>query len=151
CDVGGHLELGRFGWKARVPTLADFVRDALGGELGLTSADDGRGFALALDTDAHPDPEIDDDAVGDLAFFLANLAPPPRTGSLAPDVLLGELLFERIGCAKCHVPELDGAAGPVPLYSDLLLHDVWPASFRGMSETDAGPGVYRTPPLWGLR
>jgi CxxC motif-containing protein (DUF1111 family) len=149
--VDGLAELGRFGWKAQVPTLADFVRDALGGELGLTTSDDRRGFALTGDADAHPDPEISDDEVNDLAFFLANLAPPKRTGSLEPDVLRGEVLFERVGCARCHVPELPGASGPVPLYSDLLLHDVWPDDFRGMSEPDAGPGVFRTPPLWGIR
>jgi CxxC motif-containing protein (DUF1111 family) len=150
-EVAGRMELGRFGWKAQVPTLADFVRDALGGELGLTTRDDGRGFALAADADAHPEPEITDDETLDLAFFLSNLAPPPRAGSLAPEVLLGELLFERTGCARCHVPALESALGPVPLFSDLLLHDVWPDGFRGMSEPDAGPGVFRTPPLWGVR
>ncbi len=149
--IGGSFEVGRFGWKAQVPHLADFVRDALGGELGLTSADDGRGFALTSDADAHADPEVDRATVGDMAFFLAYLAAPRRTGSLEPEVLTGELLFERVGCTRCHVPELPGAIGPVPLYSDLLLHDVWPPSFRGMSEPGAGPGVFRTPPLWGIR
>jgi CxxC motif-containing protein (DUF1111 family) len=149
--VDGRAELGRFGWKAQVPRLADFARDALGGELGLTSPDDGRGFALTSDADPSRDPEIDEPAVADLAFFLQNLAAPRRTGSLDPEVLRGELLFERVGCARCHVPELPGADGPVPLYSDLLLHDVWPADFRGMSEPGAGPGVFRTPPLWGIR
>lgn len=149
--VGLGTEIGRFGWKAQVPRLADFVRDALGGELGLTTSDDGRGFALALDGDDRPDPEIAPEAVADMAFFLTHLPAPQRTGSLEPEVLLGELVFERVGCVKCHVPELRGASGPVPLYSDLLLHDVWPESFRGMSEPGAGPGVYRTPPLWGIR
>jgi CxxC motif-containing protein (DUF1111 family) len=72
-------------------------------------------------------------------------------GSLEPEVLAGELLFERIGCAQCHVPELPGASGPVLLYSDLLLHDVHAATFRGMAEPGASAGQYRTPPLWGVR
>jgi CxxC motif-containing protein (DUF1111 family) len=149
--IDGRIEIGRFGWKAQVPTLADFVRDALGGELGLTTTDDGRGFALVSDADTYPDAELDDAEVDELAFFLANLAPPKRTGSLDPEVLRGEVLFERVGCARCHVPELPGADGPVALYSDLLLHDVWPDDFRGMSEQNAGPGAFRTPPLWGIR
>jgi CxxC motif-containing protein (DUF1111 family) len=149
--IDGKPELGRFGWKAQVPHLADFVRDALGGELGLTSADDGRGFALTLDADLHPDPEVEDAAVADMAYFLGLLGAPRRRGSLDPQVLRGELLFSQIGCARCHVPELPGRDGPVPLFSDLLLHDVWPATFRGMSEAGAGPGVFRTPPLWGIR
>ena len=147
----GALEVGRFGWKAQVPRLEDFVRAALGSELGLTSPEDGRGFAHASDADDHADPEIGEVSVGYLAFFMANLAAPRRTGSLEPEVLHGELLFERIGCARCHVPELAGLRGPVPLYSDLLLHQVWPPDTRGMSEPGAGPGVYRTPPRWGAR
>jgi hypothetical protein len=148
--IDGKSELGRFGWKAQVPRLADFARDALGGELGLTTRDDRRGFALAADGDAHLDPELDDAAVADLTAFLASLPAPARHGALDPEVLLGELVFERVGCVKCHVPALPGVDGPVALYSDLLLHDVWPASFRGMSEPGAGSGVYRTPPLWGV-
>jgi CxxC motif-containing protein (DUF1111 family) len=149
--IDGSSEIGRFGWKAQVPHLADFVRDALGGELGMTSTDDGRCFALTSDGDASPDPEVNDLSLDYMGFFLSNLAAPRRTGSLEPQVLAGELLFERVGCARCHVPELPGANGSVPLYSDLLLHDVWPPLFRGMSEFGAGPGVYRTPPLWGIR
>jgi CxxC motif-containing protein (DUF1111 family) len=149
--IGGATEIGRFGWKAQIPRLADFVRDALGNELGLTTPDDGRGFALLADGDGRADPEVDAAAVDDMAFFLAELAPPARVGSLAPEVLAGERLFARVGCARCHVPELDGPDGPVPLYSDLLLHDVWPQAFRGMSEPGAGPGSFRTPPLWGVR
>ena len=148
---GGTVEIGRFGWKAQIPSLADFVRDALGGELGLTSPDDGRGFALPSDGDAHADPEIAEVDVGYIAFFLSKLPAPPRVGSLDPEVLRGELLFSQVGCAKCHVPELQGEDGPVPLFSDLLLHRVWPDAFRGMSEPGAPSGVYRTPPLWGIR
>ena len=39
----------------------------------------------------------------------------------------------------------------VALYSDLLLHDIHDVDFRGTAEADAGVGLYRTPPLWGLR
>ena len=40
---------------------------------------------------------------------------------------VGGRLFSQIGCAKCHVPALDGRNGEVTLYSDLLLHDMGPA------------------------
>ena len=39
----------------------------------------------------------------------------------------------------------------MPLYSNLLLHNVMPAGFRGMAEPGAGVGLYRTPPLWGVK
>ncbi len=148
-DAGGSLEVGRFGWRAQVPRVTDFVRDAMAGECGITTPDDGRGFALVADADAVPDPELTVEQVDDLAFFLSNLAPPARGGSQSALVVQGEQLFETIGCATCHIPTLQGAQGPVNLFSDLLLHDVSPAGFRGMAEAGAPVGFYRTPPLWG--
>jgi CxxC motif-containing protein (DUF1111 family) len=38
---------------------------------------------------------------------------------------------------------------PVPLYSDLLLHDV--GTGDGIEQADAKPTEIRTPALWGLR
>ena len=149
--VGGQPEIGRFGWKAQVPHLADFVNDAMAGELGLTTPDNGRGFALIADADSVADPELTPDEVTAVGFWMKNLAAPERVGSLDPEVLAGELLFDTIGCAKCHVPELVGANGPVRAYTDLLLHDVMPGPYRGMEEPGAEAGEFRTPPLWGIR
>jgi CxxC motif-containing protein (DUF1111 family) len=42
----------------------------------------------------------------------------------------------------------DGAS--VPLYSDLLLHDVLPAGHAGIVVGKAGMRAFRTSPLWGL-
>lgn len=146
----GMTEVGRFGWKANIPHTADFVRDAMSGELGLTVPDNGRGFGELSDGDNVADPEISDLDMGEVAFFLNHLAPPPRGGSNDPAVAQGEMLFAQVGCATCHTPTLLGAEGPVPLYSNLLLHNVMSANFRGMSEPGAGVGFYRTPPLWGV-
>jgi len=150
-DVGGGvMEVGRFGWKAFAPTLADFAHDAGTGELGLTFSDTSRGFGAQTDNDGIPDPEFDDGDLEDMIFFMRNLAPPQRKGSTNPLVALGEQIFSQIGCDLCHKPTMPGSGGPVPLYSDLLLHDIWPASFRGMAEPGADVGLYRTPPLWGI-
>jgi hypothetical protein len=150
-DVGGVEEIGHFGWKAQIPDIVDFIRDAMGAELGLTTTDDGRGFGLRMDADLVADPELSQGDLDDMAFFLSNLASPQRGGSQAPELPVGEMLFATIGCATCHVPTLASALGPVDLYSDLLLHDVMPDDFRGMAEPGAGVGLYRTPPLWGAR
>ena len=64
------------------------------------------------------------DEFDDGAFFMALLAPPPRAGSSDPLVTLGEQVFSDVGCATCHIPSLEGATGPVHLYSDLLLHNM---------------------------
>lgn len=150
-NVAGNMEIGRFGWKAQVPRLKDFVDDAMFGELGLTTPDNGRGFAGLLDADAVPDPEITQQQVEDVAHFMAMLPPPARGGSSDPRVAVGSQLFESVGCAKCHTPSLDSPAGPVPLFSNLLLHNVMPVGFRGMAEPGAASGFYRTPPLWGIK
>lgn len=149
--VAGNIEIGRFGWKAQVPRLADFVNDAMFGELGLTTPDNGRGFAGLVDGDNVPDPEVTQDQVDDIAHFLAMLPPPQRGGSTDPAVEEGLKTFHAIGCAKCHTPSLHSPAGPVALFSNLLLHNVMPVGFRGMAEPGAEAGFYKTPPLWGIK
>lgn len=146
----GITEIGRFGWKAQVPHLRDFILDAMGGECGITTPDDGRGFALVSDSDTVSDPELSDGAIDDLLFYLSLLAAPRRKTPLDPGILRGELIFEDVGCVKCHIPTLMGEFGAVPLYSDLLLHDIMKVDYRGMSEPSAPAGVFQTKPLWGV-
>ncbi len=148
--VNGVTEIGRFGWKAQIPRLADFARDAAGNELGLTTSDDGRGFSVLTDGDGVADPELADAQVDDLVLFMASLPAPARRGSADPAVVVGEQRFTSIGCAKCHVPTLQGSGGAVALFSDLLLHDVMGPGYRGMAEPGAPAGTFRTPPLWGI-
>jgi CxxC motif-containing protein (DUF1111 family) len=45
---------------------------------------------------------------------------------------------------------LEGPDGIVPLYSDLLLHEILPEGPVGIEEAGAGARELRTPPLWGL-
>lgn len=149
-QVAGFEEIGRFGWKAQLPRLRDILHDACFNELGLTTPDEGRGFSVRSDADQVADPELSIAAIDHFTAFLEDLPAPQRGGSSDPRVAIGESLFATIGCAKCHVPALQGADGPVPLFSNLLLHDVMPDGFRGMAEEGAGVGMYRTPPLWGI-
>ncbi len=141
--------LGRYGWKAQVPSIADFVADAMLHEVGLTTDPADSDFTVADDGDATPDPELSRDDAQDLAFYLSNLAPPVRMVAADPDAAdRGEALFTATGCAGCHLPDLDGVA----LYSDLLLHDVGPPDVPLVDqEVGLEPGEFRTPPLWGLR
>ena len=62
----------------------------------------------------------------------------------------GEDVFASSGCAACHVPSLPGAEGPVPLYSDLLLHEILAEGSLGIEEQAAEMREFRTAPLWGL-
>ena len=146
--------VGRFGWKAQVPSVAEFVRDAMAAEIGLTlPPQTGLTFGMTDDDDDVADPEISIDQADDITFFLSTMAGPPRqpvSQEQAPVVAQGQTVFTEIGCAKCHVPSLPSPLGDVPLFSDLLLHEIRPAGSAGIADGDAGPLDFRTPPLWGL-
>jgi CxxC motif-containing protein (DUF1111 family) len=144
--------LGRFGWKAIVPSVREFVRDALSEELGLTVPNDAASsFGVSADSDSVSDPEIDDATIDAMAAFIELLAPPPRTRMDPALEDEGEALFESFGCASCHVPALETAEGfEVRAYTDLLLHQVT-VNEAGVEQGEAGMNDFRTPPLWGLQ
>lgn len=144
--------LGRFGWKASIPSVREFVRDAVTNELGMTlPPDEGQTFGRLHDNDDIPDPEVDFTYIRDLEHFLLELAPPPRQTPEDPaSAARGEEVFVEVGCASCHVPSLEGASGPVPLYSDLLLHEILPEGALGIEEASANMREFRTAPLWGI-
>lgn len=138
-DGGG---VGRFGWKAQIDTVQDFVADALLQEIGVTIHPSLSDFTVEDDWDTCEDPELQTEDVSDLTFFIYELAPPTSLAT-EPDPL-----FISAGCAACHIPALDS----VPVYSDLLLHDM---GYDRATVVNHDPGVlpseYRTPPLWGVR
>ena len=147
-EVGGVIRLGRFGFKAQLPTLTDFVRVACGGELGLTVPED-IGFGFLTDEDDVLDPEMTRKQVDDLVFFCRELAAPKRGGNGdQAEVLRGQAVFDAVRCAACHVPALQGPYGLVRAYTDLLLHDV--VQDPGRVEKGVEPARFRTAPLWGI-
>ena len=157
--------LGRFGRKATFATLSSFVEGALSGEMGLTT----HGFPEELGVGQQPlpsgvdsvaEPEVDSAAVARLTNFVRMLAVAQSDTVLAiagDTVVAGALIFHQIGCASCHVTRLN--TGPheisalnrraVPLYSDLLLHDLGPG-LASVCAPHAGPSEWRTTPLMGL-
>lgn len=155
--------LGRYGWRAQLPSPREFVADALGMELGLTiSADLGLMAAITSDDDVHSDPEFDTERFEDLAFFVGQIAPPPM-GQYAGDQPLapigdneawlaseGATYFEAIGCAQCHPSDTYHGILSRPAFTDLLLHDVQDADFKGVTGSDIDPKLFRTPPMWAL-
>ena len=166
--ASGGRRIGRFGWKAQHATLLAFAADAYRNEMGITNdlfpeeAGPGIDPEQLKKCDLAPDPEdIRDRRTGlrtidRLEAFLKYLAPVGR-GPINDAVLAGEALFGVIGCASCHRPVLTTGPSPnpvfdrrpVPLYSDLLLHDLHAGD--GIEQAAASASEIRTPPLWGLR
>jgi CxxC motif-containing protein (DUF1111 family) len=103
-----------------------------------------------------PDPRTRRRGIDNFASFMRFLAPVSR-GQVDDRARAGESVFSAAGCASCHVPVLQTGpnANPlfhrqaVPLYSDLLLHDV--GTGDGIRQGAAAPEEIRTPALWGLR
>ena len=147
--------IGRFGHKASIPSFADFCADAFINEMGVTVNGLLADFAVEIDTDSVSDPELADQDFVDLVFFSTHLAPPARSfpdnPSLRERINKGEDNFNDVGCAGCHVSELNGEEGPVAAFSDFLLHDVANPDRLNVPEADAEPSEFRTAPLWGVR
>ena len=164
----GRQRVGRFGWKAQQATLLAFSADAYRNEMGITNDLFPEEVAPGLDAetlrrcDPASDPEDVRDRVTGLRgidnfeAFLKLLAPPAR-GPIDDRVRRGEQVFAGIGCAACHLPALVTGPSPnplfdrktVPLFSDLLLHDI--GTGDGIEQEAALGEEIRTPALWGLR
>jgi len=155
----GDLNLvGRFGLKARQPTLDDFAADAYQGDMGITSAlrpTEVKNPDGLLD-DAKPGADLDADTINAVANYLRLIEIPRRR---VPDAR-GVALFSQLRCDVCHqptlrtrsdypVPQLAGIDAPV--YTDLLLHDLGKDLADGITDESALSGEWRTAPLIGLR
>ncbi|RKY16901.1 MAG: hypothetical protein DRQ55_17015 [Planctomycetota bacterium] len=160
---GGGLRVGRFGWKAQVPTVLTFSADASLNEMGLTNRFVGTENApngdlgLLAACDAVADPEDGPDGEGfdridrhtDFQRFLAQPPQTPRNG------MTGAALFTQVSCDACHVVEFTtGATAEAALsgvtfrpFSDFLLHEV---IGDGIVQGTGTEMRMRTAPLWGL-
>src|SRR5581483_8806919 len=171
--VSGQMRVGKFGWKAQQATLLAFAGDAYLNEMGITNrffpnenAPNGDTAKLAqFDQVADPEDQVDPDTgksdIDVVADFMRFLAPPPSSvlsAKLSPSANNGRNLFHQLDCAVCHKPAMFTGANPiaalsskqVPLFSDLLLHDMGTLG-DGIVQGAAGPDEMRTAPLWGLR
>jgi CxxC motif-containing protein (DUF1111 family) len=164
----GKQRVGRFGWKAQHATLLAFSADAYRNEMGITndlfSEESAAGIPHERMRLCDPVPEPEDvrdprtgrRGIDNFASFMTFLAPLGR-GPLDEATRNGERVFAAIGCAACHVPSLTTGPSsnplfnrvPVPLFSDLLLHDI--GTGDGIQQEAGAPEEIRTPALWGLR
>jgi CxxC motif-containing protein (DUF1111 family) len=160
--VTGRQAVGKFGWKSQVPNLLHFSADAYLNEMGITSPffpaeNCPQGDCSLLACDPVADPEDDGEDVELFHDFMRLLAPAPRP-RVGKAELAGSALFDKIGCANCHVRTLVTGTSPVKAlqfrtfqpFSDFLLHDMGPLG-DGIEQGLARGGDMRTAPLWGVR
>ena len=153
--------IGRFGRKAQVPTLREFVEQAFVMEMGITNPaipteHTVGGAPLPAGVDPTSDPELTQQGLDAAVAFSQLLAPPAPVGN--PVIRMGgQQIFSRIACDGCHVPRLRTGDNPVralrykyvEAYTDLLLHDMGP-DLADICLGLAEPAEFRTEPLMGL-
>lgn len=153
---GPGEQLGRFGRKASVSSLVQQTATAFQQDMGITND-----FIQEEPSDARDtvlDPEVDSSTVLDIVIFMRLLSPPPR-GEITEVVKRGDTIFNRIGCATCHVPTMQTGPSPIDAlnkvdvhtYSDFLLHDMGEELADNRPDGSATGREWRTAPLWGTR
>ena len=160
----GQTTLGRFGWKAGQPSLAQQNAAAFAHDMGLTSAMEGLDNCSARQIDCLQaanggTEEVSANIFASVQFYSRNLAVPARRDIDQPQARRGQALFTDAGCTACHVPsfttaskaaEPELAGQKIYPYSDLLLHDMGQGLADNRPEFSASGRDWRTPPLWGL-
>lgn len=177
---GNDGTITRFGWKAQNKSLAIFAGEAYNVEMGITN----EAFPTATEEDPgcqgpnKPEPNdvirTDNDEHNNQAFnnplhilpdwlqfqllmrFTDGPVPDPHPSVSAQR---GKAVFEQIGCALCHTPQMQTAPvmnspvlqdRPVNLYSDVLVHHMGANLADNIIQGQAGPDEFRTTPLWGV-
>jgi len=162
-EVSQKEALGRFGWKANVPSVRQQTAGAFSGDIGVSSPvfDEQDCPSAQTECRAAPDggsPEVDIQTFEAVVFYTRVLAVPAARDIDKPDVQQGARVFRDAGCASCHTPTLKTgpsdikalAAQTIHPYTDLLLHDMGPGLADGRPDNDASGAEWRTPPLWGI-
>lgn len=162
--AAGRNTVGKFGWKAQVPTLHQFSGDAYLNEMGITnpefpteSAPQGDPSRVAA-CDLVPGLEDDGEDVDLFTNFMTFLAPAP-TATRSPQAQAGDPLFTQVGCDGCHRRTLTSGSNAVAAlsnktyhpFSDFLLHDMGSLGDNIGGQGQAGLREMRTAPLWGIR
>jgi CxxC motif-containing protein (DUF1111 family) len=150
----GGKYICRFGKKAAAYDLTHQTANAYNQDMGITSNYN----PLDVYTNEVLDPEVTNQKVIDLVFYLRTLKAPVQRNQNDAQVQQGKTLFSQINCASCHRPSMTTGYSPIaPLsykeffpYTDLLLHDMGSGLDDGYTEGSAKTYEWRTPPLWGL-
>jgi CxxC motif-containing protein (DUF1111 family) len=113
-EAPGETGAGRFGWKNQQASLLSFSGDAYLNEMGITNRLFPDEVTKLCNTAPEPNSQPGADGLEDIdhfARFLRATKAPARDAGLAetPKALRGSKLFDKIGCAACHVRSLTTA------------------------------------------
>src|ERR1700690_3312828 len=146
-EAPGQMSVGRFGWKDQHASLLSFAGDAYLNEMGITNRLQPDEVTQICNTASEPNDTPGPDGLSDIdhfARFVRATKAPARDSQLASSAVArkGYGLFDKIGCATCHVESLTTAPAGTKIngetftippalgsvtfypYSDFLMHDV---------------------------
>ncbi|HEY9843686.1 MAG: di-heme oxidoredictase family protein [Candidatus Sericytochromatia bacterium] len=152
----GQTVLGRFGWKANQPNLAQQVAGAFSGDIGISSRIYPQQEYSPVQAPALQklpnggQPELEAQLLDRVIFYSRNLAVPARRGAEQAKVRTGEQQFTALKCQACHRAAIPLGQDSLHPYSDLLLHDMGPELADQRPDFLASGQEWRTPPLWGI-
>lgn len=166
-EVHHRSSLGRFGWKANQPSLRQQNAAAANGDIGLTTSlfprenvANGQAAAAATPSGAAAGaPELRDEFLDKLTFYVRTLAVPESRVATTPDAAKGSALFASSGCVACHTPTFTTGDSPevpelahqtIHPFTDLLLHDMGKELSDGRPDFAATGDEWRTASLWGI-
>lgn len=157
--------VGKFGWKANIGNLSEFVRVACANELGLGNPLQAQPASLSQPAYRPRGLDLTDQQCDQMTAYIASLPSPreviPPSAAEAARAAAGKKHFKQIGCVNCHTADLAEAQG---IYSDLLLHEMGeglggggggfygeePSTSEDIDGSSISPSEWRTPPLWGV-
>jgi CxxC motif-containing protein (DUF1111 family) len=167
-EAPGETRVGRFGWKDQHASLLSFSGDAYLNEMGITSRLFPDEVTTICNTVEEPNDQPDSTGLDDVdrfARFVRATKAPARDTVLAatPKAKRGSTLFDKIGCALCHVRTLATAPAGTPInggkftipealggktfhpFGDFLLHRVGTGDGIVMAMPEHyGRNVYKT-------
>jgi CxxC motif-containing protein (DUF1111 family) len=146
--------IGRFGKKAATYDLLQQTVTAYNQDIGISSTFEPKDVYTGHDVD----PEVSNNTVHNVVFYLQTLKAPIQRNTNRPAVIEGEQIFNAITCGNCHKPILKTGYSPIDAlsyktffpYTDLLLHDMGNGLDDGYTEGTAKTAEWRTASLWGL-
>jgi CxxC motif-containing protein (DUF1111 family) len=141
------MSVGRFGWKDQHASLLSFAGDAYLNEMGITNRLQPDEVTNLCNTVSEPNDTPGPDGLSDIdhfARFVRATKAPARDSQLMNSAVakMGNGLFDKTGCATCHVETLttapagtkiDGGTFTIPAalgsitfhpYGDFLMHDI---------------------------
>src|ERR1700726_4020630 len=146
-EAPGQMSVGRFGWKDQHASLLSFAADAYLNEMGITNRLQPDEVTKICNPVSEPNDTPGPDGLSDIdhfARFIRATKAPARDAQLASSATArkGLMLFDKIGCATCHVEtittapagtKINGGTFTIPAalgsialhpYGDFLMHNV---------------------------